>query len=521
MKLLLLNPHLPLSLMSFPQSCYIMGVKSFTPPLGLITVAAMLPANWEIKLVDLNCSDLSDEHWQWAEIILISGMLLQSQSLLELIRESRTRGKFVVCGGPYVSSVPDPALEAGADVLVRGEAEDVIGEILEAIVERRSGKLIQSTEKPDMTNSPVPRFDLLSLYDYMSMSIQTSRGCPFECEFCDVVHLYGRKMRYKTPEQVTRELDALYNAGWKHFVFVSDDNFIGSRTNARAILGEINTWNESHGKPFSYSTQASLNLANDPDLIDLMTQANFSYVLVGVESPDRSVLEHNRKMQNIENPIVESLRVLNARGLTVIASFVIGFDGEEKDVDERICALLDASGTALVWVNLLQAMPNTRLWNRLESEGRLLPHDTSGETLASRMNFVPSRPAAQIMQEWSRSWNRIYEPHRCLDRILKSLLSMRPTRRALGLVEEKSQANGGNRIPKSNGEAIQHLKQFGRMVLLMGLRPPTLFQFWKNILIMRKRNPSRLIRYLENCSFAANCFLLRDEIQKRSSLPQA
>jgi radical SAM superfamily enzyme YgiQ (UPF0313 family) len=259
-----------------------------------------------------------------------------------------------------------------------------------------------------------------------------------------------------------------------------------------------------------------LNLASDPDLIDLMTEANFSYVLIGVESPDRSVLEHNRKMQNVENPIVESLRVLNARGLSVIASFVVGFDGEEKGVDERISALVDASGTGLVFVNLLQAMPNTKLWNRLESEGRLLPQITSGETLASRMNFVPSRSAAEIMQEWANSWKRLYEPDRCLDRIFRGFLSMRPTRSAMGIAEPVPAGNGHKTRYNSPAKRMENLKIFGRLVRLMGLRPQTAFRFWKNIFMVRKRNPSRLVRYLENCSFAANLFLLRDEIQKRS-----
>ena len=345
----------------------------------------------------------------------------------------KKRGKFVVCGGPYVSSVPEPALEAGADVLVRGEAETVRDEILEAITARRSGVVIEASVKPDVTTSPTPRFDLLNLSNYMTMAIQTSRGCPFECEFCDVVHLYGRKMRYKTPEQISGELQALYDLGWSGLIFVSDDNFIGSKTNARTILQEMVTWSKSHGEPFGFATQASLNLAKDPELIDLMTEANFSYVLIGVESPDKSVLEHNRKMQNIENPIIESLRTINAKGLIVIASFVIGFDGEEKGVDERICALLDEAGTGLAFVNLLQAMPNTRLWNRLESEGRLLPQITSGETLASRMNFIPSRPVAEIMGEWADTWKRLYEPDRCFGRIVNGFLAMRPTRAAMGI----------------------------------------------------------------------------------------
>ncbi len=515
MKLLLVNPELPLSLMSFSHSCDNIGAESFTPPLGLITVAALLPENWEVRLVDLNCTALSEEDWQWAETVLLSGMLLQGPGLLSLVREAKERGKFVACGGPYVSSVPDPALEAGADLLVRGEAETVRDEIIEAITSRRSGVVIESP-KPDIASSPTPRFDLLNLSNYMTMAIQTSRGCPFECEFCDVVHLYGRKMRYKTPEQISGELQALYDLGWSGLIFVSDDNFIGSRTNVRNILQEMVTWSKSHGEPFGFATQASLNLAKDPELIDLMTEANFSYVLIGVESPDKSVLENNRKMQNIENPVVESLRTINAKGLTVIASFVIGFDGEERGINERICELLDEAGTGLAFINLLQAMPNTRLWNRLESEGRLLPQVTSGETLASRMNFVPSRPMAEIMGEWADTWKRLYEPDRCFSRIVKGFVAMRPTRAAMGIKSDAPPCTSRFTFQEKLNKVFKDLTIFSKLIRLLGLRHPTATHFWKNALIIRKKNPSRLVQYFMSCSFASNLFLLRDEIGVRA-----
>ena len=277
-------------------------------------------------------------------------------------------------------------------------------------------------------------------------------------------------------------------------------------------------WSKSHGQPFGFTTQASLNLAKDPELIDLMTDANFSYVLIGVESPDKSVLEHNRKMQNVESPIIESLRTINAKGLIVIASFVIGFDGEEKGVDERICALLDEAGTGLAFVNLLQAMPNTRLWNRLENEGRLLPQVTSGETLASQMNFIPSRPVAEIMGEWAETWKKLYEPDRCFGRIVDGFLTMRPTRAAMGIKSDVP-ANSPRLSPGEKlTRAVKDLRIFSNLIRLLGLRPPTASHFWKNALMVRKKNPSRLVQYFMSCSFAANLFLLRDEIQNRAKV---
>jgi radical SAM superfamily enzyme YgiQ (UPF0313 family) len=519
MKLLLLNPVTPFSLLSIPIACQMLGLKAFSPPLGLATVAALMPSTWEMRLVDLNCADVSDADWQWAETVLISGMFLQSNSLLQLVREAKKRGKFVVCGGPYVSSVPEPAMEAGSDVVVRGEAENVVNDIVTAITEARSGLVIEGSDKPDITNSPVPRFDLFDRSNYLAMAVQTSRGCPFECEFCDVINLYGRKMRYKSPEQVTAELEALRVLGWTGLVFLSDDNFIGSKKYARSILQGIVVWNKSHGEPFSFLTQASLNLAAHTDLIDLMTEANFGYVFIGIESPDESVLKLNRKTQNIENPIVESLRTFNARGLPVIASFVIGFDSEKKGVDERISALLEASGTGLAFIHMLQAMPNTKLWDRLEKEGRLLPGVTSGDSLTSKINFTPSRPEEEIMREWAGTWNLLYEPSTFLDRILRGFLAMRPTRRALGIdtsPEQVSHVMGAP--PKLGTKMSEKLINAFKFIRLAGMRPPTVLKFLKHIMIMWRKNPSRLMQYLVSCEFGANMFWLRNEVRKRSAI---
>ena len=278
MKVLLVHPKVPFSALSFPKIGTLMGTKSPTAPLGLITVAALLPETWEARLVDLNVTDLSEADWQWADVVFLSGMFLQSSGLLSLVRQAKRRGKFVVCGGPYVSSVPEPALQAGADLLVRGEAEAVRDEILDAILTKRSGAVIQPTVRPDMTASPMPRFDLLDLSQYASMAVQTSRGCHFNCEFCDIVNLYGRTIRYKAPGQVISELEALYGLGWRGWVFVTDDNFTGNKIRAREIVLEMIAWNKARREPMSFWTQASINLAKEPELIDLMVEANFSYV---------------------------------------------------------------------------------------------------------------------------------------------------------------------------------------------------------------------------------------------------
>ena len=260
MRVLLINPEFPGSFWSLQQSCELLGRKTLMPPLGLLTLAALLPADWELRLVDLNARPLRPDDWDWAELVMLSGMIVQREGLLNLIREAKARHKTVVVGGPFATSVPQEILEAGADFLVRGEGETTIPLWLAAWQAGETHGVIEPDGRPEMTLSPVPRFDLLNLDDYIIVGIQTSRGCPFNCEFCDIVNLYGRKPRYKSPDQVLAELETLFNLGWRREVFICDDNFIGNQTHARAILKKLIPWMKSHGEPFSFWTQASANL---------------------------------------------------------------------------------------------------------------------------------------------------------------------------------------------------------------------------------------------------------------------
>ena len=249
MRALLVCPEFPLSFWSFQKSCRLRGNKTVNPPLGLVTVAALLPTEWEMRLADLNTRSLTEEDWQWADLVLISAMYIQRAGLLALVREAKLRGKTVVAGGPHPTSLPEAVLEAGCDFVVRGEGENTIPLLLEAMRVGKTG-IIENDEKPDLTTSPIPRFDLLRLNDYASVTIQTSRGCPFDCEFCDVVNLFGRIPRYKAPKQVIAELETLHRLGARGSVFICDDNFIGSKKHARALLQELTPWLRSRGEPF-------------------------------------------------------------------------------------------------------------------------------------------------------------------------------------------------------------------------------------------------------------------------------
>ncbi|MDP3181521.1 MAG: B12-binding domain-containing radical SAM protein [Desulfobaccales bacterium] len=511
MRTLLLNPEMPASFWSFKQSCELAGRKTLLPPLGLITVAALLPREWEFRLVDLNTRQVNEADWAWAESVMISGMLVQKEGLLALTREAKQRGKTVVVGGPYPTSLPQEALDAGADFLIRGEGENTIPLFLSALKEGKRPGIIERKGKPDLTTSPVPRFDLLNFDHYIDLSLQTSRGCPFDCEFCDVVNLYGRKPRYKNPQQVLAELETLYRLGWRGEVFISDDNFIGNQNHARAILDELIPWMQGHGEPFGFWTQTSVNLGFQPDLVNLLTAANFGHIFIGIESPDEAVLTLNRKYQNLRNPLDQSLANITANGLSVVASFIIGFDQEQPGAGDRICTFVEKNNIPLVMLNTLEVLPNTSLWDRLKKEGRLLETRTSGNTGGGRLNYLPTRPEAQILTEYVDALDRLYEPRRYLSRTYRSFLTMRPTRRHLALQKgEKARPRVKKERSPFRG-ALRELTGLLKLIWRQGVKADYRWQFWRQLVGIYQKNPSRLRKYLHSCSMGENMFQLREE----------
>jgi radical SAM superfamily enzyme YgiQ (UPF0313 family) len=517
MRALLICPEFPLSFWSFRKSSRLRGSKTVNPPLGLITVAALLPSEWELRLVDLNVRSLTEADWQWAELILISAMYIQKDGLLALVREAKLRGKTVVAGGPYPTSLPEAVAEAGCDFVVRGEGENTMPLLLEALRLGKPGIIESNEEKPDLTTSPIPRFDLLQLNDYSAFTIQTSRGCPFDCEFCDVVNLFGRKPRYKSPQQVVAELETLYRLGARGSVFICDDNFIGSKKHAQALLHELIPWLQSRREPFKFLTQASVNLGQDLQMIDLMTAANFDKVFIGIESPDENVLQISHKYHNIKNPLVESLQNIQKNGLAVIGSFIIGLDGEKKGAGERICAFLEQTAIPVAMLGILQAAPHTRLWHRLEEEGRL--RQDMGDDLGtfSAMNLEPDRPEADIMQEYVEAWDYLYEPSRYLARAYRCYLAMRPAHRAQAV------AAGGP--PRQGGvfdrgmtwrRIIIELKAFLQIIWWQGVLTPYRRQFWSQMIGMWRQNPSRFVEYIVTCAVGEDLFDMRRVVREKA-----
>jgi radical SAM superfamily enzyme YgiQ (UPF0313 family) len=519
MKVLMVSPRSPHAFWTFDQLLTMEKRRAIVPPLGLITVAALLPPNWEVRVVDRNISDIPATLWEWCDMVMLSSMLVQREDTLALISESKLRGKRTAVGGPYPTVIPEELVDAGADYIFRGEAEETIPLFIAGLASGEAMSVFVEEKKPDMTTSPIPRYDLLDMSAYGVMPFQTTRGCPFDCEFCDVIRLNGRKPRHKTPDQVIKELETLYALGWRGEVFVTDDNLIGRRAHAVSILEHIARWNKGLGEPFVFWTQVSVNLGEDMALIDRMTDANFAFVLIGVESADRQALVCSRKYHNADISLDAAIQAINRNGLSVIASFVIGLDGEEEGAGDRICEFVERNRIPIVMVGPLFASPHTALWERLKLENRLLPGESRPYHYGGALNYVPSRPESQIRGEYFGALDRLFEPRNFLRRSYDYFLNMRPTRQALGMQDrphslENRSSSGRSRF---NEDILAGLSRFARLVWKQGIRPPYRYLFWKQLLSMRRKNPSRLVGYLRTCYLGENLFQLRNDLCRKAA----
>lgn len=514
MKVLMINPDFPESYWSFPEQLKFLSAKTMLPPLGLLTVAALLPKDWDVKLVDLAVQPVTDLDWAWADLVMLSGMQIQKNGLLALVQEAKRRKKPVVVGGPYPTSVPEEPLAAGCDFLVKGEGENTLPILIEMLDRGESKGVIELDEKPDLSRTPVPRFDLVDFRNYATMGIQTSRGCPFDCEFCDIINLYGSKPRYKSSDQIIAELEALYQLGWRSTVFICDDNFIGSKKHAKSLLIDMNIWMKEHSSPFGFITQASVNLGQDLEMIDLMTEPNFSTVFIGLESPDEDVLAIANKYQNIRNPMLESVNNINKNGLTVLGSFIIGFDGEKLGAGKRIASFVDASNMPVVMINKLQAPPNTKLWDRLKREKRLREQIGSGNSTIGGMNFTPSRPETDIDREFVELWDEVYNASNFFRRTYNYYINMRPTRKAMAKIRGEiiPSKPAKYRPTRSFSRTLLDISQFLRLCFLQGVISEARLQFWKQLFGILRKNPSRFVQYLTACAMGEDMFKLRRSI---------
>lgn len=486
MKVLLLYPQFPQSFWSYDRFMEIAGLKAVIPPLGILTVAALLPRDWEIRFCDRNVANETEADWKWCDLVILSAMLVQKADFQALIRKATRLGKPVAVGGPYPTSVPQDALEAGADFLILDEGEMTVPKFLDALQQGETQGIFRSVEKPDVTQSPMPRFDLLRRDAYFMMAIQFSRGCPFNCEFCDIISLYGRKSRTKEPQQALAELQTLYDLGWRGAIFVVDDNFIGNQRNVKRFLRELIPWMQQHNYPFTFITEASVNLAEDDELLQLMGEAGFNAVFLGIETPDQDSLHVTRKVQNTRNPLIEACQKINEAGMLIYAGFILGFDGERAGAGDRIQAFVEQTSIPQPMLGILQALPNTALWERLKQEQRLIEsngHPTGDQN--TLMNFVPTRAIAEIAREYVEGFWMLYEPQKYLSRCLQQCLKVR--------FQSRQQTT---QLPLRKG-----LQLAAQLIWHQGIcRPEIRVQFWHQLWIILLQKPEVLSVYLGLCA---------------------
>jgi len=503
MKALLLSPKFPQSFWSYDRFMELAGIKTVIPPLGILTVAALLPTDWEIRFHDRNVAPETESDWAWCDIVILSAMLVQRPDFKFLIEKANRLGKKVAVGGPYPTSVPEEAKAFGADYLVLDEGELTVPMFLAAIAEQAPSGTFRALEKPDVSTSPVPRFDLLKKDAYFMMATQFSRGCPFNCEFCDIIALYGRKPRTKSPEQTLAELQVLYDLGWRGSVFVVDDNFIGNQRNVKLLLRSLIPWMEAHDYPFTFMTEASVNLAEDDEMLSLMAAAGFYAVFLGIETPDQDSLQVTRKLQNMRHPLVEACQKINDAGLLIYAGFILGFDGEREGAGDRIQTFVAQTNIPQPMLGILQALPHTALWERLKREDRLqLDERTPVGDQNSLMNFEPTRPINEIAEEYVAGFWQMYEPARYLHRCLHQCLN-------ISVQQQKKTM----RFPLGKG-----LRLILQVLWLQGVRRGEIrLQFWRQLAEILWKQPKMFNVYIGLCAAGEHFWDYREVVKDKIS----
>lgn len=458
MKILFVYPIFPDTYWSFRHALSFEDKQAAFPPLGLLTVSAMLPEKWERRLVDMNVEPLKPADVEWADLVFISAMIVQKESLEDVVKLCKSLGKRVAVGGPYVSTSAEQLPEA--DFIFVGEAETTLPEFIEDLEHGSTKQIYKADERPELSDTPVPDFDLIDLKNYSAMSIQYSRGCPFQCEFCDIIEIYGRVPRTKSNEQMLAELSTLWLAGWRGMVFIVDDNFIGNKRNVRKFLPELIEWSEQNEFPFSFITEASVNLAEDNDLLQMMERAGFRRVFLGIETPVEESLKEAKKSQNTRRNLLESVQKIQSYGMEVMAGFIVGFDSDPEDIFERQTQFIHESGIPLAMVGLLTALPDTQLWRRLEGEGRLLNESTGNNTDCS-LNFIPKMDKMRLIEGYQSILKNIYAPREYYKRALDCLSHLK---------KDKTELQQGN--------FINDFKSFIRIIVTLGIRDSERVQFW-------------------------------------------
>ena len=482
MRILLVNPEFPETYWSFRHALPFEGKRCVFPPLGLLTVSGLLPRDCERRLIDLNVEPLKDSHIEWADMVFITGMLAQKESLHEVVNRSKQLGKRIVLGGPYVTSTIEGL--PYADHIFQGEAETTLPQFFEDLKRDETKRTYKAPERPPLSITPIPDFGLVDLKKYSNMSVQYSRGCPFSCEFCDIIEIYGRSPRTKSNQQILAEFDALYRLGWRGPLFIVDDNFIGNKKNVRLLLPDMIAWQKKNGFPFSLLTEASVNLADDDDLLVAMKEAGFRRVFLGIETPVEESLKEAQKTQNRGN-LLNSVRKIQNRGMEVMAGFIVGFDNDPDDIFDRMIDFIRASAIPMAMVGMLNALPDTQLWRRLEREGRLLGNDATGNNTLTSLNFTPKMDVEKLVNGYKQIMRTIYTPREYYRRALDSL----------------------QRTPQDVPEAHQYhgfkaVTAFLRIAFKLGVLDAERREFWRFFLHALHKHHDRMTELLRHAAMA-------------------
>ena len=468
------------SFWNYQDVCDMLGVKYPATPLGLLTVAALLPQEWIFRLIDENVEPLLDDHLKWADIVCTGGMLPQQKGVLDLIRRAHDLKRIVVVGGPDPSSQPD--VYQDADFLVLGEGEVTIPVFLKDLQAGVKTGRYFSGEKADLLQTVVPRYDLINSRNYIMIGLQFSRGCPYNCEFCDIIELFGRVPRFKSNEQIIKELQYIYDLGHRGHIDIVDDNFIGNKKKAKALLREIKTWAQSHRYPFYFSTEASVDLADDDELLQLMKDVDFRYVFFGIETPENDTLKLNQKKQNLNKPVTDIVKKLLSYGIVSNGGYIIGFDSESTQIAGNMIDSIQNSGICMAMISLLYALPNTRLTRRLASEGRLFPQasrsigESDVDQTTSGLNFTTLIPRSEVLKNFILVLNAVYEPSNYYKRVIFTGLNIRPR----------------YKYTPDLPTFLSYMRSFLSVCRKAGFNRATGFYYWKMLLTVIFRNPKGL-----------------------------
>jgi len=429
MKVLLVYPKFPDTFWSFKHALKFILKKASSPPLGLLTVAAMLPDMWEKKMIDMNVETLLDEHLGWADLVFISAMSVQKESVKEVIARSKAAGVRIVAGGPLFTT--EYEIFPDVDHLVLNEAEITLPRFLDDLAKNRAGRLYSTDEWADIRKTPLPLWRLVNMRRYATINIQYSRGCPYNCEFCDITLLCGRVPRTKDQDQIIRELESVYASGFRGGVFFVDDNFIGNKKKLKEeILVAISEWMAMKRHPFSFETQASIELSDHEDLMQLMVRAGFDIVFVGIETPNEQSLAECSKFQNRNRDLLGSVRKIQKSGLEVQGGFIVGFDNDPLTIFDTQIKFIQRSGVVTAMVGLLNALPRTQLYERLKKEHRLIK-EASGDNTDFSINFIPKMNYNVLISGYKKMLGTLYSPRHYYERVRTFLREYVPPQKRL------------------------------------------------------------------------------------------